>query len=84
MGILGLTISGKYSEDILALANHRGNIMDTARCVYCRGEIKGSCYPVYENSEKIGYRHVHCYEIVQPLDYAIPFGNVTDEKGELD
>lgn len=50
-------------------------------CVYCKKVIDGCCYPAYEGTIKIGYRHVNCYETKaeQPSDYAKPFGEVTDE-----
>jgi len=55
-------------------------------CVHCDTEITGCCYPAYEGTSKIGYRHIHCHAGVrQPSDYAKPFGEVTDEdiwKGE--
>ena len=58
-------------------------MFDIAHCVYCKKEIEGCCYPAFEGTKKIGYRHIHCYEkeVKQPLDY-VPL--VTDEDGGLD
>lgn len=55
--------------------------MWTATCLYCEKEIADgeACYPVYTDEKH--YRHLNCYpkKVEQPLDYAKPFGEVTDE-----
>lgn len=56
-------------------------------CHYCKEEITGCCYPAYEGTVKVGYRHINCYpeNFEIPLDYErIPYGHVIDDKGELD
>lgn len=44
-------------------------------CVHCNKEIVGCCYPAYQGTVKIGYRHTTCPE-------EKPFGNVTEVDGE--
>ena len=57
-----------------------------SNCLYCKREIKVSqaCYPVYseKTKEKLGYRCVNCHPDNEEEN--IPFGNVTDLKGELE
>ena len=44
----------------------------TIKCVHCEKEIEGCCYPAYEGTVKIGYRHISCYpsDVQQPKDYS--------------
>ena len=53
-------------------------------CFFCHKEIKdGEPFVPYYNFSGKYYRHPSCKEEQPPLDY-VPFGNVTDDFGELD
>ena len=37
--------------------------MEKVICVYCKNEITGCCYPAFNGTVKIGYRHINCFPL---------------------